>query len=210
MDRTFTKVYDVTVADGCIRATCSLAGVSRVPMIHYTLTVDIYADGSMDWAVDAKVREKAAWITRFGFTFPLKGQNLPFRYFGRGPLENYSDLRHHARLDWHESTAEAEYVPYIMPQEHGNHTGVRCLTAAGLTFEAGERAFEANMSPYSTLQLDRAKHQNEIGPSTGSFLRIDYRNAGVGSQSCGPELAAEHRITEKEISFAFSVRIDKR
>ena len=84
-----------------------------------------------------------------------------------------------------------------------------CLTLS-LTACGGEmtaKPFEANVSAYSTLQLDKATHINEIGASTGTHLRIDYRNAGVGSQSCGPELAPEHRITEKQISFGFSVRL---
>lgn len=207
MDRAFTKVYDVKVAGHRIEAKCSLAGVSRVPMIRYTLTIDVYNDGSMDWTVDAEVRDWAAWIPRFGFEIPLAQKDLPFRYFGRGPLENYSDLRHHAQLDWFDSTAAAEYVPYILPQEHGNHTGVRSLTIDGLTFEATQNAFEANVSQYTVLQLDRATHQDEIGPSGGTHLRIDYRNSGVGSQSCGPELAPEHRITEKQITFGFSVQL---
>lgn len=207
MDRAFTKVYEVTVTGHRIEAKCSLAGVSRVPMIRYTLTVDVYADGGMDWAVNAEVRDWAAWIPRFGFEIPLAEKNLPFRYFGRGPLENYSDLRHHTRLDWFDSTARAEYVPYILPQEHGNHTGVRSLTIDGLTFAAADSAFEANVSEYTILQLDNARHIDEIGPSTGTHLRIDYRNAGVGSQSCGPELAPEYRITEKQIEFRFSVHL---
>ena len=110
-------------------------------------------------------------------------------------------------MDWFDSTADGEYVPYILPQEHGNHAGVRTLTVDGLTFEAVDRSFEANVSSYSTLQLDKATHIDEIGPSTGTHLRIDYRNSGVGSQSCGPELNAIHRITEKEIRFAVSVRL---
>ncbi len=207
MDRAFTKVYEVKVTDNRIEAKCSLAGVSRVPMIRYTVSVAVWSDGSMDWSVDAEVRDWAAWIARFGFEIPLVQKDLPFRYFGRGPLENYSDLRHHARLDWFDSSAAAEYVPYILPQEHGNHTGVRSLTIDGLTFEATNNAFEANVSQYAVLQLDRATHIDEIGESDGTHLRIDYRNSGVGSQSCGPELAPEHRITEKQISFAVSVRL---
>ena len=81
------------------------------------------------------------------------------------------------------------------------------VTIDGLEFVANEKSFEANVSAYSTLQLDKATHINEIGASTGTHLRIDYRNAGVGSQSCGPELAPEFRITEKQIAFGFSVRI---
>ncbi|MBR5524486.1 MAG: glycoside hydrolase family 2 [Clostridia bacterium] len=207
LDRMFNKVYDVTVADGRIVATCGLAGVSRLPMMRYVLTVDVFEDGSMDWSVKADVREGVFWLPRFGFVFPLREKNLPFRYFGRGPWENYCDMCHHVELDWFESTAEAEYVPYIMPQEHGNHVGVRILEVDGLTFEAAETSFEANVSRYSILQLDRAAHVDEIGDSDATYVRIDYRNAGVGSQSCGPELAWDFRLNEKQIQFAFSIHL---
>ena len=206
MDRAFTKVYETSVADGRITAKCSLAGVSRVPMIRYTLHIDVFADGSMDWSVQADVRDWASWIPRFGFVFPLKEKDAAFRYFGRGPWENYCDMSHHVTLDWFDSTASQEYVPYIMPQEHGNHAGVRTLSIDGLTFEA-DRPFEANVSLYSIRQLDTARHIDEIGESEATYLRIDYRNAGVGSQSCGPELDPQFRITEKQVGFAFRVRI---
>ena len=201
LDRMFHKVYEVNVADGRIVTKSSLAGVSRLPLLRYTLTVDVFDDGSMDWSVAAEVREDAFWLPRFGFVFPLREKNLPFRYFGRGPWENYCDMCHHVELDWFDSTAEAEYVPYIMPQEHGNHAGVRTLTVDALTFEAADTSFEANVSPYSILQLDKATHIDEIGASNATYVRIDYRNAGVGSQSCGPELAWDFRLNEKQIAF---------
>ena len=207
LDRMFNKVYDVTVTDGRIVATCGLAGVSRLPMMRYVLTVDVFDNGSMDWSVDADIREGVFWLPRFGFVFPLKEKNLPFRYFGRGPWENYCDMSHHVELDWFDSTAEAEYVPYIMPQEHGNHVGVRTLEIDGLTFEAADASFEANVSRYSILQLDKATHIDEIGDSDATYVRIDYRNAGVGSQSCGPEIAWEFRLNEKQIKFGFSVHL---
>ena len=207
LDRAFTQVYDVSVADGRIVAHCSLAGVSRMPLVRYTLTVTVRADGSMDWAVDATVREGACWLPRFGFVFPLAQKDLPFAYFGRGPWDNYCDLRHHVGLGRYESSATAEYVPFIFPQEHGNHTGVRELTVDGLAIEAGERPLEINVSAYSIAEIDRARHQNELGESTGTFLRVDYMNSGVGSQSCGPALAEQFRLTEREIRFRFGVHL---
>lgn len=207
LDRAFHKVYAVRQEGGRIVAQCSLAGVSRAPLVRYTLTVDIGSDGSMSWKVDAQVRERAFWLQRLGFVFPLKTPDVPFRYFGRGPLENYSDMCHHTRLDWFDSSAFAEYVPYIFPQEHGNHTGVRVLEVDGMTVEAADRSLEINVSAFSCEQLDRATHVNEIGHSTGSWLRVDYRNAGLGSHSCGPAMEPEHRIAEKDIRFVFRVRI---
>ncbi len=205
LDRMFNKVYDVRVEGGQIIADCSLAGVSRMPLLRYTLTVSVYDDGGMDWSVKAEKREGTCWLPRFGFVFPLKEKDLSFRYFGRGPWENYCDMSHHVELDWFDSTAQAEYVPYIMPQEHGNHVGVRTLEIDGLTFEAADAPFEANVSRYSILQLDRATHIDELGDSDATYVRIDYRNAGVGSQSCGPELAWDFRLNENQIEFAFSI-----
>lgn len=207
LDRMFNKVYDVRVEDGRIVANCSLAGVSRMPLLRYELTVTVFDDGRMDWSVKADKREGTCWLPRFGFVFPLKEKDLQFRYFGRGPWENYCDMSHHVELDWFDSTVQAEYVPYIMPQEHGNHVGVRTLEIDGLTFEAAETSFEANVSRYSILQLDKATHIDELGDSDATYVRIDYRNAGVGSQSCGPELAWEFRVHENPIEFAFSIHL---
>lgn len=54
-----------------------------------------------------------------------------FRYFGNGPMESYCDMTHHGTIDWHASYADNEYVPYVRPQEHGNHTHTKQLEIAG-------------------------------------------------------------------------------
>lgn len=67
------------------------------------------------------------------------------------------------------SSTEDEYVNYVYPQEHGNHT--------------------------DELEEDGKIH-----------LRIDYKVSGLGSHSCGPELAEKYRLQEKEIVFSFSMQ----
>ena len=37
-------------------------------------------------------------------------------------------------------------------------------------------------------------------------VRIDYKDSGVGSNSCGPDLLEKYRLDEKEIQFGFSVK----
>ena len=36
-------------------------------------------------------------------------------------------MHHASTINLYNSSADNEYVPYIYPQEHGNHTGVRML-----------------------------------------------------------------------------------
>jgi beta-galactosidase len=118
MDKQFTKIYSVKTQGNQIITEGSLAGVSVMPFLRFTQTVSIFADGTVDFRVDAKVDEDAFWLPRFGYDFALIDRNAAFTYFGVGPGESYVDLRHYECYGLWRSTAEAEYAPYIRPQEH--------------------------------------------------------------------------------------------
>ena len=115
----------------------------------------------------------------------LPEEDAAFRYYGMGPGENYRDMNLHVTTGIFESTASKEYWPYIMPQEHGNHTGCKWLElAGGLRFEA-DKVFEINVSRYSTQTLTRAKHMDELQADGKTHVRVDYKDSGLGSNSCG-------------------------
>ena len=69
------------------------------------------------------------------------------------------------------------------------------------------KSFEFNVSNYSIEQLHNAKHTDEIGDSNVTHVRIDYKNSGVGSSSCGPDIEPEYRLSEKNIAFKFDLNI---
>ena len=113
----------------------------------------------------------------------------------------------HTPFGFYESIAEAEYVNYIVPQEHGNHTGVRMLAMQdGLVFRSNG-AFECNVSHYSAMQLMRAGHTDKL-EKEDTIIRIDYKCSGLGSNSCGPMLQEKYRLAEKQIrDFAFYISL---
>jgi len=201
-NHSFNKTYQVDVADNVITAHCSIAGVARMPAIRYVVSVKIFADGRAELTFDGTVREHVFYLPRLGFTFTLPQDHDAFSYYGKGPGENYSDMCHHAKVGHFSSTAKQEYVPYVFPQEHGNHTEVRHLQIGRLAF-FGQDTFECAVSQYSAHDLYYAAHTDELPMPKNVYLRIDYRNSGIGSNSCGPELAKPYRIDEKEIHFAF-------
>ena len=207
-DRQFSKVYDARVEADAIAVSGSLAGVSHLPFFRYTMRLRIDADGTVHTTLDGTVRADCIWLPRLGFTLKLAQKNSAMRYFGYGPLETYCDTFHHAQLDWHDTTAAQEYVPYIYPQEHGNHYGVRAAVVNGKLRFAGAQGMEINLSQYSAMQLYLAKHTDEIGESDGSYLRIDYKVSGIGSNSCGPALEPEFRLDEKQIHFTFTMGLN--
>ena len=204
LDRQQQKVYSCTLSDGRIRLEGALAGVSRAPYLRYTLECAVGAAGEISIRLQGNVRENAPYLPRLGFEFTLEGENLPFRYFGCGPTESYCDERHAGSVNFYESCAHDEYVPYVRPQEHGNHTDVRLLEIAGLRFESGA-PFECCVSQYATEAVERAAHTDELISDGKTHLRVDYRVSGVGSASCGPELAEKYRLNEKRIEYALNV-----
>ena len=206
LDRIFNHVYSGQITEEGLQFKGSLAGVGRMPFLHYTLNYGFTAGGEMKLEVLANVRENCIWLPRFGFEFKLNPEHQAFRYFGRGPVENYCDMHAHTTTGWFESRADQEYVPYIMPQEHGNHTGCRELHLwGGLSFIADD-VFEVNVSAYSAKALTEAMHVDELKENGAVNVRIDYRDSGMGSNSCGPQLLEKYRLCEKEFRFGFSVR----
>ena len=207
MNAQFDKIYDCGIENGVIVVHGSLAGVSRVPFLRYTQKISIGADGKIGFEVEANLREGCVWIPRFGYEFALKEEDAVFKYFGMGPGETYIDLHHYQGYGLWESKASREYVPYIMPQEHGNHYGVSYLTFEnGLTFTA-DVPFECNVSQYSAKTLWKTEHAAELKKEGKTYVRIDYKNSGVGSGSCGPELLEQYRLSEKQIQFVFTLSI---
>ena len=204
LDCTFSKVYSCTVSDGKIAVTGSLAGVSRVPLLHYKLLVGISANGQITFSLDCKIRESAYWLPRLGFEFELPGEKNNFTYYGSGPIENYCDMHHWACVGLYESDTDKEYVKYVMPQEHGNHFATKMLKIGKLIFTSPD-GFEFNASKYSSKALFRATHTDELVSDEKTHLRIDYKNSGLGSNSCGPELGEKYRLSEKSIKFGFTI-----
>lgn len=208
-DRIFNHVYTAQQnADG-VCFTGSLAGVGRMPFLRYDLGYSLDEEGALCLRIHADVDEQRIWLPRFGLEFALPEENHHFQYFGRGPGENYRDMHAHTTTSWFSSHTEREYFPYIMPQEHGNHTGCKRLCLAGGLCFSAEDPFEMRVSAYSTQALTQATHLDELEKNGLVNVRIDYKNSGLGSNSCGPELLEKYQLCEKAFDFAFRIHIDK-
>ena len=138
---------------------------------------------------------------------PEDAENV--RYFGYGPMEAYEDKRLAAKIDLYKTTATENFENYVRPQENSAHYGCRfadisCIYGQGLYFSAD--TFSLSVSHYTPEQLTRTAHSYELTPNRDTTVIIDYRNAGVGSNSCGPELLPEYRISEREINFKFNIK----
>jgi beta-galactosidase len=146
-------------------------------------------------------------IPRIGVSLVLAPGLERLAWLGRGPWDNYSDRKASAVVGRWESTVSEQYVPYIMPQEHGHKTDVRYVE---LRDEAGGglRVAGAPTLTFSALHLSdddlyRATHTTELAPREEVYLNIDAAQRGLGTLSCGPDTLERYRILEREYRFAF-------
>ena len=205
LDKSFVKIYDCQLQGNEILVKGSLSGISRTPLMRYTQRIVICEDGAICFTLDGNIREDAIWLPRLGYEWQLPNSADAFTYYGNGPAESYCDMCHAGFVGLHESDVASEYVHYVRPQEHGNHTAVKMLQIGDLEFLSDD-TMEIQVSKYSTAALLKAEHTDELIPDGKTHLRIDYKVSGLGSNSCGPDLEEEYRLSEKKIHFSFTVR----
>jgi beta-galactosidase len=148
-------------------------------------------------------------LPRFGLRFVMPHGTENVRYFGYGPGENYVDMQHSAWKGYFETTVDSMFVDYEFPQENGARYGTdyALFTDAkgfGLLMEAGSGAFSFNASHYANADLDAAKHSYQLTKLDETIVHIDYKNNGIGSNSCGPSLLEKYRFDERQFTFEVS------
>ena len=190
-----------------IKASLSLGAPFRKPILKMNVTYTFAEGSAVKLGVSADVREGLPPLPRFGFKFTLPEGFEDVSYFGYGPYESYEDKRLASRLSVFNTTATKNFEPYVRPQENSAHwgckwAGVTSIAGHGMLFMAN--SFSLSVSHFSPKTLTAAKHDYELVPERETTVIIDYRNAGIGSNSCGPELLPEYRISENKIDFSFS------
>ncbi len=130
-------------------------------------------------------------------------------WFGRGPQETYAD-RKTACISRYESTVAAQYFPYVLPQEHGNHEDTRWLALTndanlGLAIQFNKQPFNFSASHFTPEDLTPAQHTNEITMRDETCLCLDYRQRGLGTASCGPDALPQYLIQPGSYDFAYDL-----
>jgi beta-galactosidase len=146
-------------------------------------------------------------VPRIGVDLILSPDLEQLEWFGRGPWDNYADRKAAAEVGIYQSTVSGQYVPYIMPQEHGHKTDVRWLklaTADGHSLQVtGQPLIEFSASHFTASQLFAAKHTYDLIPHREVYLNLDYGQRGLGTASCGPDTLEKYCLLKSTYAFAY-------
>ncbi|WP_320127586.1 glycoside hydrolase family 2 TIM barrel-domain containing protein [uncultured Sphaerochaeta sp.] len=129
-------------------------------------------------------------------------------WFGRGPLETYPDRKEGARIDDFHAAFKDLYVPYIVPQDYGEHMEVRRLDlftqTKGLRF-IFPHPVSFSIQQYDLQQLCEESHADALKVCTVSFLYLDAEVRGVGTATCGPDTLEQYLVRPGFHSMSFTL-----
>jgi beta-galactosidase len=123
-------------------------------------------------------------LQKAGLQFQLPKAFSNVEWYGRGPFETYPDRKTGAKVGIYKSNADEMYVPYIIPQEHGNRTDVRWLRVEdgqgrGMMISSDD-LLNFSLHKYTTDNLDRAMYTYQLEEAPNTILNVDYEMTGVG------------------------------
>lgn len=148
------------------------------------VTYRVDGSGKLEVLCQLDALENLRSLPVLGIHFPIPKDKQHFTWFGRGPLESYPDRKKGILSGIYASTCQEQYVPYIYPQECGNHEDVRYVQLHGerssLRFEGGDSMLSFKFLPYSDFEIENATHQEELPESATNHLTICGFTRGVG------------------------------
>jgi beta-galactosidase len=170
----------------------------------------IYGSGDVVMETHLVPAGKLPPLPRVGLQMRLPGEYNTLRWYGRGPHETYADRKLGAQIGVYDGTVDAQYVPYVTPQENGNKTDVRW---AALTNEEGIGLLAAAMPllnvsahHFTTEDLTQATHTFELKRREDITVNLDYRQSGLGNASCGPGVLPQYVLEPQEMTYSVRLR----
>ena len=207
------EIAESTEKKAVLKTQISMGAPARRPFLSIAITYTILAEGGITVdthaeRIDYTFEDVSPELPRFGYVFMMPEHNERVVYFGRGDGESYEDLRDSSKLGIYETTATKNFEHYVRPQENSAHADTRWVSVTnilghGLAAIAKGKTFSFNCCHYTAEQITATAHDYELVPIKETVVNIDYRNAGIGSNSCGPELDRRYAITENVIDFSF-------
>ena len=182
------------------------------------ITYLVFANtGAVKVTEDFKATEgaKVSDMFRFGMLLQMPYTMEKSNYYGRGPIENYSDRKDCMRIAIYKDDADNQYFPYIRPQESGTKSDIRWwkqTDATGLGLQVKScTPFYASAIHFDTEELDdgddkEQRHSFDLKKSKFTNLFLDSAHMGVGGEnSWGAWPLEKYRVHYGNKTFTFTL-----
>ena len=223
-----THVERVVVEDcgasRSIRVVSALEHMNARTEVVYTLTPkgELVVTEQLD--VDENAERKPQMF-RFGMQWVMPKAFDRVSYYGRGPIETYTDRKECMPLSLNEAKVSDEYFGYIRPQESGNHCDVRSwavvdVAGRGLEFtpvvaKAGDEApMECSSLHFLPSDLDDGNDKGDFQHHSGDLVerpftvtQVQQQQFGLGCvNSWGAWPLEQYQMPWKDRTFTYRVK----
>lgn len=194
-----------------VRAEYDIKAVSAKLYLTYTINNEgcIKVNQKMTTTKGAKVSP----LFRFGMQMQMPKTYANLSYYGRGPIENYSDRHNSTFLGIYNQTVAEQFYSYIRPQETGTKSDLRWWKVQdtggnGLQVKA-DAPFSASALNYTIESLDEGwekqnRHSPEVEKADFTNLIIDKAQMGLGCvNSWGAWPLPQYQLPYQDYDFTF-------
>ena len=211
LDRLVVRCEELrTTADG-LETLHVASGRGRFEDAVHRQRVRLLASGDLAFENEVALGPDLRDVPRVGVVLELPSELEQLAWYGRGPHENYSDRLAATVVGRFAGTVTEQYVPYILPQEHGHRSDVRQLElhdgrGFGLQVQ-GLPAIGFTASHLTASDLYAARHTCDLEPRPEVILSLDHAQRGLGTASCGPDTLPRYRLREAAYRFSYVLRV---
>ncbi|KAL7613821.1 hypothetical protein Lser_V15G06726 [Lactuca serriola] len=172
-----------------------------------------HGSGDVVLFCNVKPRSDLPPLPRVGVEFHLEKSMNNVKWYGRGPFECYPDRKASAHVGLYEKKVDEMHVPYIVPGECSGRADVRWVTfqndkGSGIyasIYGNSSSPMQLNASYYSTKELDRATHNEELVKGDDIEVHLDHKHMGIGGDdSWSPCVHDKYMLPP--LPCAFSIR----
>ncbi|WP_172973975.1 glycoside hydrolase family 2 TIM barrel-domain containing protein [Fundicoccus ignavus] len=150
-------------------------------------------------------------LPRIGLEMRLPRSFEQVCWFGNGPHESYWDSQSSVTKGVYEATVAQMHTEYLYPQENGARTKTEWLQLSNKNNKhiqiQFKEAYTVTVHDYTKEQLEAAKHIDELERADFNVVTIDYKQTGLGSNSCGQDQLAQYRTKVEPFAINFIISI---
>ena len=180
-----------------------------IPANQSSATVRYRFTGNGQIAIDTEFRpgKGLPTIPRIGYQCRIPNRASGWKWYGKGPQENYIDRNAGAWTTVHEGSIPSLFHRYIDPQDSANRTGIRWATISSpmgggaVRIDAtGGSLLEMSCYPCASADIQLAMHPSEIPQRDFFTVNLDHRQSGLGgTNSWGATALPKYLIKSDKI-----------
>ena len=209
--RAYSTNYTLTPEFIEIHSVMSMVAVTVQKMMDIDTVWRIDNAGQISVKMDVVRDMDFPELPRFGLRLFVP-ENMDYvTYYGLGPEESYVDKCRAARHGKFSQKIQELHEDYIKPQENGSHADCDYVVVEGkdaVIKAFTDNRFSFNASVYTQEELTEKKHNYELVPCGSTVLNLDFRQNGIGSNSCGPGPQEKYRLNEERFTYTMNLIIE--